>query len=537
MTTPQETQEGVAEAASGTRQASRHRAAGSLSAPARSTQDRQLRALAVAPCAAASLLGLLAVFVLARASHAPLRKETIAALVLLGIVLLAVITAGFVWAGHLAETATSRVVEQSGAAWQPESALAPPVPQAPPAPAESAEKEVFVHLSRRLQSLVARQIDVLDDLENRVEEPGLLKSLFAVDHLSTRMRRHAESLGVLGGALPRRQWTRPVSVTEVLRSAVSETIDYPRVQVIADATALLNGYAVADVVHLLAELIENATSFSPQETKVVVRTQDVPVGLAIEIDDRGLGMKPQGYSSFNALLRDPAPISFRQLFEGARIGLYVVARLAGGHKIPVQLERNITGGTRALVVLPHALLAEDPEAESAAGGALEPDSEPTVWRPGDAPGDDGSTDSSLARTAARTASVPSGSLPAPRRAVDPQAPVSSGIRGSASSVQTPVPKPRNPTAAAPLGGSQPQPGAPEQAVDAVRPPLPRRQPQQHLSPSLAEPADSGTAERVGDGELTPGLMAGFKLGMARGYEQPTAGAHPNEHAPTQEGRS
>jgi len=505
-----------------------------------------MAALAVVPCTAAAVLSVLAVLVLTRASHAALlRGNTLAALAVLGIVLLAVIAASFVWAARVAQAANTAASEQVGVAYPPEFAPAAPVSAASPARPEIAETEVFVHLSRRLQSLVARQIDVLDDLENQVEDPDLLKGLFAVDHLSTRMRRHAESLGVLGGSLPRRQWTKPVSVEEVLRSAVSETIDYARVQVIVGAAGLLNGYAVADVVHLLAELVENATSFSPKEAKVVLHTQTVTAGLAIEIDDRGLGMTPQEYAGLNALLREPAPLSVQQLFKDARIGLYVVARLARRHEIAVQLEQNITGGTRALVVLPKALLAIDPEAGPIPSGARAPDIEPAVWRPGEEAGADGSGGSGLARAVARPAPVPGGTLPAPRRAADGHAaPVSTGIRNAVSTEQAPhgyapqashpVPRPA-PGVSLPLNRPQTQPGAPEQA-DAARPPLPHRRPQQHLDPYLAVQASSQQDDRVSDGELTPGLMAGFGLGLAQGYEQATPEDHFGERAPTQEGQ-
>ena len=232
---------------------------------------------------------------------------------------------------------------------------------------DNGDEEVFVHLSRRLQSLVHRQIELLDTLENEVEEPDLLKGLFDVDHLATRIRRHAENLAVLGGARPRRQWTRPVSVMELLRSAVSETLEYARVQVIPRAPGSVNGYAVADVIHLLAELVENATAFSPPGTRVVIRAHRVTAGLAIEIDDHGLGMSGPECDQLNALLSDPTGVNVRELLRGARIGLYVVAQLAHRHAIAIRLQPNITGGIQALVVLPTALLANVGTPGEAAG--------------------------------------------------------------------------------------------------------------------------------------------------------------------------
>lgn len=122
--------------------------------------------------------------------------------------------------------------------------------------------EVFVNLARRLQSLVHREIQILDELEHEVEDPDLLKGLFHVDHLATRIRRHAENLAVLGGAVSRRQWSNPVTMTEVLRSAIAEVEQYPRVKLVPPMDGTLRGHAVADVIHLLAELVENATVFS-----------------------------------------------------------------------------------------------------------------------------------------------------------------------------------------------------------------------------------------------------------------------------------
>src|SRR5262249_2085894 len=146
--------------------------------------------------------------------------------------------------------------------------------------------EVFVNLARRLQSLSHRAIQGLDELENQVEDPDLLKGLFKVDHLSTRMRRQAESLAVIGGAASRRQWSRPVTVYEVLRSAIAEVEHYNRVKVVPPIEGTLHGKAVADVIHLLAELVENATKFSPPHTQIFLRAEFVTAGLAIEVEDR-----------------------------------------------------------------------------------------------------------------------------------------------------------------------------------------------------------------------------------------------------------
>lgn len=230
----------------------------------------------------------------------------------------------------------------------------------PAAPSDSDRKvEVFVNLARRLQSLVHREISLLDELEDTVEDPDLLKELFHVDHLATRIRRHAENLAVLGGSASRRQWTRPIDLSEVLRSSVAEVEQYTRVKVVPPAGGTVRGHAVADVVHLLAELVENATVFSAPDTDVVVRAERVTAGIAVEVEDRGLGMPAGEQHRMNALLGDPDQVSVRHLLADGRIGLFVVSALARRHGIAVELKSNIYGGVLAVLVLPQALLGAD----------------------------------------------------------------------------------------------------------------------------------------------------------------------------------
>ncbi|WP_194362474.1 sensor histidine kinase, partial [Streptomyces alkaliterrae] len=231
--------------------------------------------------------------------------------------------------------------------------------------------EVFVNLARRLQSLVHREIELLDELENEVEDPDLLKGLFHVDHLATRIRRHAENLAVLGGAVSRRQWTRPVSMTEVLRSSIAEVEQYPRIKLVPPIEGDLRGHAVADVIHLLAELIENASLFSAPQTQVLLRAQYVTAGLAVEVEDRGLGMTTAEQTRMNTLLTDPERVDVGELLQDGRIGLFVVSQLARRHGIVVQLQSNIYGGVQAVLVVPRVLLGEQSEAakEGAAAAA------------------------------------------------------------------------------------------------------------------------------------------------------------------------
>ncbi|MEU2537630.1 sensor histidine kinase [Streptomyces iakyrus] len=231
--------------------------------------------------------------------------------------------------------------------------------------------EVFVNLARRLQSLVHREISILDELENEMEDPDLLKGLFHVDHLATRIRRHAENLAVLGGAVSRRQWSNPVSMTEVLRSAIAEVEQYSRVKLVPPIDGQLRGHAVADVIHLLAELVENATVFSAPHTQVLLRANLVTSGLAVEVEDRGLGMPLEEQTRMNALLADPDQVNVARLLADGRIGLFVVSQLARRHGITVRLQTNIYGGVQAVLVVPQALLGAEPGAGTP-GGAGQP---------------------------------------------------------------------------------------------------------------------------------------------------------------------
>ncbi|MFJ4200341.1 ATP-binding protein [Streptomyces sviceus] len=237
--------------------------------------------------------------------------------------------------------------------------------------------EVFVNLARRLQSLVHREISILDELENEIEDPDLLKGLFHVDHLATRIRRHAENLAVLGGAVSRRQWSNPVSMTEVLRSAIAEVEQYSRVKLVPPIDGTLRGHAVADVIHLLAELVENATVFSAPHTQVLLRANLVTSGLAVEVEDRGLGMPVAEQHRMNALLADPDQVNVASLLADGRIGLFVVSQLAKRHGIHVRLQTNIYGGVQAVLVVPQALLGSAPGAvgarpPEATGAAVSP---------------------------------------------------------------------------------------------------------------------------------------------------------------------
>ncbi|MGW3346905.1 sensor histidine kinase [Nonomuraea rubra] len=217
--------------------------------------------------------------------------------------------------------------------------------------------QVFVNLARRNQSLLHRQLLQLDSMERATEAPETLADLFKLDHLTTRMRRHAESLIILSDQAPGRGWRNPVPILDVLRAAVAEVEEYERVEVMQPPPVALLGSAVTDVAHLMAELIENATLFSPPQTRVDVRSSATPHGLVVEVEDRGLGLPRAELDELNDRLTD---IPEFDLAQSDRLGLFVVSRLAARHGIKVALVPSPYGGLTATVALPAALLADQP---------------------------------------------------------------------------------------------------------------------------------------------------------------------------------
>ena len=395
--------------------------------------------------------------------------------------------------------------------------------------------EVFVNLARRLQSLVHREISILDELENEIEDPDLLKGLFHVDHLATRIRRHAENLAVLGGAVSRRQWSNPVSMTEVLRSAIAEVEQYSRVKLVPPIDGTLRGHAVADVIHLLAELVENATVFSAPHTQVLLRVNLVTSGLAVEVEDRGLGMPVGEQSRMNALLTDPDQVNVASLLADGRIGLFVVSQLARRHGIHVRLQTNIYGGVQAVLVVPQALLGTAPGAPGAVGqpqdtlGGGQPLAPPQqAPRIGAAQG--GTEDGQPV--------VGQGALASPGTAGRHQR--GSGAPGRHQRRDS-APGPNGSGPPLPVRGAHAERANPSEAVPGIRPDdrgtvaenvtapplprggavrgtmgkppqLPRRRAQEHIAPQLRDgPAPRQDSEDPAGHD--PGLMAAFQRGI------------------------
>ncbi len=235
--------------------------------------------------------------------------------------------------------------------------------------------DVFRNLARRSQSLLHRQLSLLDTMERRTGDPDELADLYRLDHLTTRMRRHAEGLIILSGAAPGRSWRNPVRLVDVLRAAVAEVEDYTRVSVATMTQAALTGPVVADVIHMIAELVENATLFSPPNTPVRLTGDIVGRGFAVEIEDRGLGVSEEKLAEINHRLANPPEFD---LSDSDQLGLFVAGRLATRHGIKISMRANPYGGTTAIVLVPRDLVVpeevydEDTSAVLASASAVQP---------------------------------------------------------------------------------------------------------------------------------------------------------------------
>ncbi|MEU4829257.1 nitrate- and nitrite sensing domain-containing protein [Streptosporangium sp. NPDC023615] len=214
---------------------------------------------------------------------------------------------------------------------------------------------MFVNLSRRSQTLVERQLSLIENLEQGEQDEARLGSLFRLDHLATRMRRNSENLLVLAGQEPARRWSQPVPLIDVVRASLSEVENYERVDLQLSAGVSVAGTSVNDVVHLIAELVENAISFSPRETKVIVSSNRIDGGgVMVSVTDIGIGMTAEELAQANWRLANPPVVD---VSVSRRMGLFVVGRLALRHGIRVQLRQQDSGGLTAMVLLPENLLA------------------------------------------------------------------------------------------------------------------------------------------------------------------------------------
>ncbi|WP_410623767.1 nitrate- and nitrite sensing domain-containing protein [Amycolatopsis sp. cmx-8-4] len=426
-------------------------------------------------------------------------------------------------------------------------------------------KAVFLNIAHRSQVIVHRQLKVLDQAERKQEDPEQLDTLFQLDHLSTRARRNAENLIILGGGQPGRQWRNPVGLAELVRGASAETEDFARVKTAALPQIAIRGPVVGDLVHLLAELIDNATSFSPPQSRVEVRGNVVGKGVVIEVEDQGLGLEPDQTEEINTLLAAPPDFGIMALSDEPRLGLFVVARLAARHGIQVHLRESAYGGTRAIVLVRTDLLA--PLAELEPEQPITPPKPELVPNPGETepPNDEVRQLRRQPRRPARhrTDPPPMPTQPAPVIAPAPAQPPSEPTPVPVGTVSEPVSQPTQiqpvsqpssqPTQAQPVASARPpappvrsrparpaaqqpvwppqeprqeprpavsesRPQQPRRPEAPGRPPLPQRRRQQSLVPQLREdrPVQQEREEvRLDSPEAARSRLSAFQQGTRR----------------------
>ena len=365
--------------------------------------------------------------------------------------------------------------------------------------------QVFLNISMRNQSLLHRQLGMLDSMERRTSEPGALADLFRLDHLTTRMRRHAEGLIILSGSVPGRGWRDPVPVVDILRAAVAEVEDYVRVDVASESDDLVAGNAVSDVTHLIAELVENATVFSPPNTRIEVSAGRVGTGLVAEVEDRGLGLSPDELDDINARLASPEEFD---LTHSEQLGLFVVSRLAARHNIKVSLRESVYGGTTAVVLLPFGVVVRKEEAARADHRDDRPDDTLTRGLTGrhriPAIGSGHGTDGAVSTEEREWPTAPWETAPLERTAEKARPPWETA--------------PTPPWSPAPLPGTfQPEPFRPEPPrLEASRPEPPRLEPPRLEAPrpEPPRPEQPGGATPAGSpGTLADSASSGSHLGM------------------------
>jgi signal transduction histidine kinase len=402
--------------------------------------------------------------------------------------------------------------------------------------------QVFLNLAWRSQSLLHRQLTMLDGMERRSTEPEALEDLFRLDHLTTRMRRHAEGLTILSGAPPARGWRHPVPAVDVLRGAVAEVEDYTRVTVITQAREGVAGVAVADVIHLLAELIENATAYSPPSTQVMVTADRVANGFAIEIEDRGLGIAPDDLDKLNEQLENPPEFD---LADSDQLGLFVVGQLAARHQIKITLRQSPYGGTTAIVLLPHGVVVPQRELVSGPDVVV-----PTAGARALSPAGDGAAARGAHAAPDRLGEEPPTEPSGPQvwrwagPLADPFRSRPGGALGTPGGAGPPGPEPAAPVAAGPgMAGShttgpgtadpdtadlgRASTGEPVPAVSVARPVmagthlgLPRRVRQASLAPQLRDDAEPGPAARPGALDArSPADSQAFATSLQQGWQR------------------
>jgi hypothetical protein len=378
--------------------------------------------------------------------------------------------------------------------------------------------KVFLDIAHRSQIVVHRQLEVLDVAESKQGDPEHLELLFQLDHLATHARRNAENLLILGGGQAGRKWRTPVALEEIVRSAISETEDFARVSAVRLPDVKVLGNVVADLIHLLAELVDNATSFSPPDSPVTVRGNIVGKGVVVEVEDQGLGLSFEERERLNGTLRNPPDFQEMALAGQRHLGLFVTGQLAKRHGISVTLQDSAYGGIKAIVLVPSSATEPDSggspqqQQQQASSGSPRPGRHHAT-RPNFTPQPVQDPVPRLPSTADNTPrhwpeeEPELISLPSAETILLPKAVSSFEAFEPVTPVppEEPAPAPRVP---------QPSPGARE------RPPLPRRQRQASLVPQLQLDADAIPKSRQPRRTRTPeeahNSMSSFQRGTREG---------------------
>ncbi|MBB2940889.1 signal transduction histidine kinase [Actinoplanes lutulentus] len=320
------------------------------------------------------------------------------------------------------------------------------------AKARAAGTAMLMGVARRPQRPLQRGLKVIEDLQGQIGDEKLLTHLFDIHHQLNQTRRFLENLVILAGGQIGRRFSKPVPLRRVLLASFAEARDYQRINLRGATDVALVGYAVAEVIHLMAELLDNALAFSPPGTTVWVTSSRAQHGVAVEIEDAGVGMSQEAIDRANTLLATAPTPEVTELKDGSQVGLYVVAELAKREGLQVSLRRSAYGGLLAIVLLPERLLIHNSEPDEDTGSVSAPVT-PAV---------------PPAREEAAPAPAPVAVLERPRQ-------------------MTPAPDIAVPATAVPEKASAPsETRTKEAARPGTKPPLPQRRPQQHLAPGLRE---------------------------------------------------
>ncbi|MFJ4620224.1 nitrate- and nitrite sensing domain-containing protein [Streptomyces sp. NPDC088812] len=373
-------------------------------------------------------------------------------------------------------------------------------------------QKVILGIARQSQNLVNLQLSKLDTLERRHQDPEVLKGLYELDSTASQLRRYEENLVIISGGRPGRSWSEPVALIDILRSAVGEVAEYRRVEVQTEEEVCVAPPAVADLIHLLAELIDNATTYSAAPSPVVVRAALVARGLAIEVEDRGLGLSEEDYASFNAQLAVSPQFDVLALADDLRLGMFVIARLATRHGVAVTLRNSPYGGTTAIVLVPHDIVVPGCPDDGPPGTGV-------------SRSDQAGGPAERAGSPAERAGSPAERADGPAERADGPAERADGPAERSGTVPGPSAGPSVARRTPPVGAQARARGAATAPAGAGpdRPggltPLPRRVPQTSLADELREapvppgadghPDDDFTAERAASS------LAGFQRGTLR----------------------